>query len=122
MEFRHWGSDVPTGETYLAAKSKEKQLYSQAKISYLYTIHLHWLILEFQFILFHISSYVTTKVLIEKIVGKKLIDGSKEWHGYTYQIFATRNSAVNAEICYCYLVKKLPYVVRYLVLNKVIFE
>ena len=38
------------------------------------------------------------------------------------RIFATRNSAVNAEICYCYLVKKLPYVVRYLVLNKVIFE
>ena len=34
------------------------------------------------------------------------------------RIFATRNSAVNAEICYCYLVKKLPY----LVLNKVIFE
>ena len=32
------------------------------------------------------------------------------------------NSAVNAEICYCYLVKKLPYVVRYLVLNKVIFD
>ena len=30
------------------------------------------------FILFHISSYVMTKVLIEKIVGKKLIDGSKE--------------------------------------------
>ena len=59
------------------------------------------------------------------------------------RLFATRNSAVDAEnfagttrptslflfpvtraqsLFYCYLVKKLPYEVRYLGLNKVIFE
>ena len=67
-KFCRWGADVPPGETYLAAKSKEKQLYLRAKISDLYTIYLHWFILEFQFILFHISSYVMTKVLRKQLV------------------------------------------------------
>ena len=41
---------------------------------------------------------------------------------YKSQLSRQNERHLYIEICYCYLVKKLPYVVRYLVLNKVIFE